>query len=449
MKYHYIYIVLEKSKLFYPENVFDFHIKSRKRIVDVGHSIVTIRGGSSMDTWYKSSDPYMFDKRQREEIYEWYKQANAEIGTFLVFLFYPFHMFVLKDNDMVHEHDKEQIMIPYSSKKIRYPIAFGITSEYLEKNGGNQFLKADNDIKTSAEWGVLFNNVEQDSEWTVQDGEEILYMPKKSHPVYVFHSGNIENDMFGYSKERESHYEIKKFKEEMFPLIYFISLPKRVSWVRRCIETWGFDHAKVFSAVTDVKMSNTQKCFLSHILVLREAMKKGQNVLIFEDDVYISLSKWVKNHGDKSVITVMNECFRQLPDRWDIVYFGKCVDLCSTSKRVSEYLHHIYYPLCSHSYYVHRDTIPLILRIYETQPFLANNAYDHFLKKMIRQQNLQVYGSSIFDQDLYQTSTIQTSMVYKEACIETYTTPHLFIILTVLLIIIWILMVIKMMIAMI
>jgi GR25 family glycosyltransferase involved in LPS biosynthesis len=449
MKIHLIYIVFEKSRLLDPDRMLSSRVSPQDNSMFVFPS--TLLQISYDDGWYENHSR-VFSPKRRQQIYQWYTQImkEEEETTWYVFLFHPFYMYRM--NDRHDDKTQEKIMIPYSSHKSRHCIAFGITNDYIKQE---KFLKGiDEDILQCPEWGVLYDHGSRNKEWTYQE-DQIMYMPRKSYPFFLFCTEKREIEhLFSYheKKERqEDEYDLVLFQKN-FPLIYFITLPKRIEWIKKCIRTWKFDMAEIVPAVTIYTKGtihlkkNERNCFSSHISLLERAMEKQQNVFIMEDDVYISLAKWRKRYGNRTIISVMNEIFNELPTQWDIVYFGKCYDFCSTNKKVSEHLDQIFYPLCSHAYYVHKNTVPQLLHSYRQYKYLSHYPYDVFVKKIIQKNNLKVYGSNIFEQDPYVQSSIQSeSGVEKEECIDKGLDQYLRLIVVISLSVLWILILIKVM----
>jgi GR25 family glycosyltransferase involved in LPS biosynthesis len=53
-------------------------------------------------------------------------------------------------------------------------------------------------------------------------------------------------------------------------------------------------------------------CYLSHYNIWKKELNKGRNILVLEDDVIIG----------KNLIKNFKEIYKQIPENWDIIYFG-------------------------------------------------------------------------------------------------------------------------------
>lgn len=410
MNNYYIYIAIKN----YTKN-FVFLKEYSYKIVEI----------ENMDDWYKNM---IFNKKQREQIIEWTQEITDKD---IIFIFYPYNVITIGLDEM---KNRDKIVLPMKTKNIKYQIGFGIWSEYIKEKG---FKEKQDDIMIDYDWGIYYNKDEKNREWTYQKNR-LLYMPTKKYPQHVFFLKDY--DLRELYDERMTKEDIsdEMLKIEL-PLIYFITMPKRKEWVENCIETWKLKNAKIIPAVTEYKKDNYHlkrnelNCFKSHINVLKEAYKQNKNVLIFEDDVYIPLSRMTKYDNKKTIRLIMIEIIKKLPRDWDILYFGKCFDYCSTNYEISKNLYRIFYPLCSHAYYINKKTIHKILKA--DKYLLFNYPYDIFLKKIIQKNNLKTYGSIIFDQDPYIRSTIQKEKwsERKIMCIEDNKKIYLNIIIIILL----------------
>lgn len=105
---------------------------------------------------------------------------------------------------------------------------------------------------------------------------------------------------------------------ETFDSIVVINLPERVDRRRETeaeLERVGIKHARFFAAKRPAdrgpfRTIGEHGCFLSHVAVLKEALK-ARNILVMEDDVMFARS-----------LRQRAVALADLPDDWEMVYSG-------------------------------------------------------------------------------------------------------------------------------
>lgn len=140
------------------------------------------------------------------------------------------------------------------------------------------------------------------------------------------------------------------------------------------------------------KLNNGQvACQLSHITVLKNFLQSNdKNCFIFEDDLkYPNLNV----NYNKIIYEVMNN----LPDDYDIIYFGRCWDKCSKNISLNSYLVKCNIPQCRHSYGVTRKGAKKIINY--TRNLIKPG--DYTISRLIKRGIIIAYGSkpSIFIQN--------------------------------------------------
>lgn len=146
--------------------------------------------------------------------------------------------------------------------------------------------------------------------------------------------------------------------------------PERYSMVKACLDRLEISHER-FSAIltkdlhkykenskiNTMTMGEKQNgCFLGHLLIWKEAYKRGlKSVLVFEDDIHTYISK------DELLKTLEG-----LPDldTFDILYLGKAMDKCLNYKHIegTERIYENSEPLTAHAYMVTARGIKKLLK---------------------------------------------------------------------------------------
>jgi len=131
-------------------------------------------------------------------------------------------------------------------------------------------------------------------------------------------------------------------------------------------------------------------CHLSQIKLIKEFVKsKDKNIFIFEDDIN---NKEVKNYKK-----MINDSMNNIPDDWDIIFFGRCHDDCNKKIKIKNNLYKVYSPKCRHAYGLSKKGARKILQY--TVPMINNG--DEMYSSNIKNENIIAYAihPSIFSQN--------------------------------------------------
>ena len=131
-------------------------------------------------------------------------------------------------------------------------------------------------------------------------------------------------------------------------------------------------------------------CHLSQIKLIKEFLKSNDNnIFIFEDDIV----KY-KHENYKSII---DDSMNNIPDDWDIVFFGRCFDDCDKIEKINKYLFKAHSPKCRHAYGLSKKGANKILQY--TVPMINNG--DEMYAENIENGNIIAYAihPSIFSQN--------------------------------------------------
>lgn len=130
-------------------------------------------------------------------------------------------------------------------------------------------------------------------------------------------------------------------------------------------------------------------CYLSHIKTLKQFLASNNKYcLIFEDDIE------AKNR--KTTIKKMNTILNNVPKNFNILYLGRCYDLCHYDQNINPYLYKTKHTLCTHAYIISRTGAKIILN----KSLPINIPIDTHYAQLIYSNKLVSYASkkNIFNQ---------------------------------------------------
>lgn len=150
----------------------------------------------------------------------------------------------------------------------------------------------------------------------------------------------------------------------MFPLSYCVNLDKRKDrWEKSLLE---FSKIKFtpprFSAIEHPIPA--AGCRLSHLTILKEALDKNENVLIFEDDV-----KFI-NYGKSIINKALDELINL---EWDMIYFGG--NILKPFYQIMPHLAKLSHCQSTHAYGVNKKFLTLLVPWLEKNNFTIDVLY--------------------------------------------------------------------------
>lgn len=129
-------------------------------------------------------------------------------------------------------------------------------------------------------------------------------------------------------------------------------------------------------------------CNLSHRALWTEllAQPEGSTMLILEDDVELPI------HHDRSkpLVDQIAEFMRDVPNDWDIVFLGRCWDVCTACKRINKNMVQTKNALCTHAYALTQPAARLLLASNTPQ----TQVVDHHIVSLLRKKELKAYAKS-------------------------------------------------------
>ena len=194
-----------------------------------------------------------------------------------------------------------------------------------------------------------------------------------------------------------------------FDSVNVISVPKRKKYMTNIMKLFNID-ANIIDAtlVKDIdynelinnnfvsidyykgKNKGRIACHLSQIKLIKNFLNSSDDtIFIFEDDISIGVPNNYKN--------IIEDSMKNIPNDWDIVFFGRCWDNCKEMKKISNNLYQVFRPLCRHAYGLSKKGAGKILKY--TTPMVNNG--DEMYKENIQNGNIIAYAihPSIFSQN--------------------------------------------------
>jgi GR25 family glycosyltransferase involved in LPS biosynthesis len=177
-------------------------------------------------------------------------------------------------------------------------------------------------------------------------------------------------------------------------------------------------------------------CNLSHRALWTELLAQpgGSTMLILEDDVELPL------HHDrkKPLVDQIAEFMRGVPDDWDLVFLGRCWDLCTACKRINKNTVQTKNALCTHAYALTQKAARLLLASNTPQ----TQAVDHHIVRLLRTEQIKAYARTpqqLLMQNPQVSSTLRMITYRLPQCMD----PIILMLLAVLLCIILIVVLVR------
>lgn len=149
--------------------------------------------------------------------------------------------------------------------------------------------------------------------------------------------------------------------EEMFPLSFYINLDKRKDRKEQVLiefDKVGLSPQR-FSAIE--KDNGAEGCYLSHLNLLKQAEARGENLMIFEDDVQFC-------DGAKEII---ENSLDELKDKnWVLFYLGG--NILRPAYQIDKHLAQLTHCQSTHSIGYNKKYIPQIIEFLENNQFILD-----------------------------------------------------------------------------
>ena len=109
----------------------------------------------------------------------------------------------------------------------------------------------------------------------------------------------------------------------------------------------------------------------------------SENCLIFEDDVS------EPKYDLKYMEYIIENIYKTVPPDYDLIFFGKCWEMCKMTQNINKFLDKCYKPYCRHAYSVSRKGASKILEM--TIPMKMSG--DQMISNLIKQKKINAYSS--------------------------------------------------------
>ena len=242
-----------------------------------------------------------------------------------------------------------------------------------------------------------------------------------------------------YKKSNNSLYDKKRYIDanDFFSKIYVICIPNRREHIKNLMreldlkidivdallkDKLNLNELEINKKITNHCKLNKSKgkiaCHLSHIKAIEMFLedKNAQTCLIFEDDLKLPFDPVETKER-------MSDVINDLPEYWDIVYFGRCWDkTCSQQEQIGKYLYSKVKLLCRHAYALSRSGAQKILD--KTLPMDKHNGDQEYLKLIntneliafavhpqLFNQNREHFGSNLENNDSLKECTPKPSSI--------------------------------------
>ena len=226
--------------------------------------------------------------------------------------------------------------------------------------------------------------------------------------MYIFLIILIITTFYAYKNYKEQftvgNYSINKY----FDKIYVIVLEDRRKYIKDVMNKYNID-AEYIDAILKKNVNKKQlitnnildvnnqcerirkpildgqiACHMSHCKVLSKFLSSNsENCLIFEDDVL------EPKYDLKYMEYIIENIYKTLPSDYDIIFFGKCWEMCKMTHNVNKFLDKCYKPYCRHAYSVSRKGASKILEM--TIPMKMSG--DQMISNLIKQNKINAYSS--------------------------------------------------------
>ena len=199
--------------------------------------------------------------------------------------------------------------------------------------------------------------------------------------------------------------DFMKFKDkdnwlyDYFDEINVIYIPKRLDYCQKIFKKLLVNPKFVAGILKDTitptkELSNGKiACYLSHVNILKNFLKSKNNTcLIFEDDIK-------PNNSIHNMDIILKDVFSNIPEDWDVLYLGRCLDSCAKDNKISNYLVKNIAPACTHAIAFTKKGAQKFRENFGFIP--KNKPIDWIIRDLIKDKILKSYSvkPSLFQQN--------------------------------------------------
>lgn len=143
-------------------------------------------------------------------------------------------------------------------------------------------------------------------------------------------------------------------------------------------------------------------CFLSHLLIYYIASKhknKNQYTLIFEDDINTFIN-------EESINKNINDA---ISHNTNMIYLGKCLEICEKVTKISENIYYGHKPLCLHAYLIKNSFAKKIIEgLNEYERKSIDFPIDWYLHQYTDNKKTLIFHPSLFFQSTEYQSNLRS-----------------------------------------
>lgn len=217
-----------------------------------------------------------------------------------------------------------------------------------------------------------------------------IYINKKQKKQTKSELENVKNIVDSYKPTE--NFSVNNYIDEIFVIV----MPQRIKHVKKSMKSYGIN-PKIINAVKKYNLDqnillregvisvpmNLGKvaCHLSHVKALKKFLEndKSKLCMIFEDDIQNCFNK----KAFEKRFEMMMKKLKSID--FDIIYLGKCHDLCENHDHLDIQLRANSSPLCRHAYIVNKNAAHQIVN----NTFPLTEPGDHMVRKLIDEGKLK------------------------------------------------------------
>ena len=195
----------------------------------------------------------------------------------------------------------------------------------------------------------------------------------------------------------------KDWLNHIFEEIQIITIPSRIQNVKNFCKSMEIN-TRIFPAILkkDISYNNVYNlkrgeiaCALSQEKVLQNFVDSGkQSLIMFEDDIMNIDSKKYKqsNITLDNIKNYVNKVNEYVPMDWDVIYLGRCWDMCGKHIPINKYIVKVHRTLCHHAIAFSREGA---IKILANIKHPISMPIDHVVSNLCQKGDITCYASIV------------------------------------------------------